>query len=168
MQPETYHIAAEKGIGVLAFSSTAPSELAEYIGKYKEDVKKAQPVGAYVNDQWASFTIGHCGDDNKTSQELGAKAIKSFFGPDRPYISGRADAYEKPLQAWGGVPDHLQADFRRILGGEVDLAGGGDVDQAIWEQMDQRPLASAALSSQGTRIAAWRASGATRSQAPTN
>ena len=136
MQPETYHLAAERGIGVLAFSSTAPSEVAEHIGRYKEDVKNAQPVGAFVNDQWANFTIGHCGDDNASAQELGARAVKSFFGPDRPYTSGRNDVYKKLLEAWGGVPNHLKADFER----RVDLAGGGDPQHAIWEQLDAGTL----------------------------
>ena len=136
MPPETYHLAADRGIGVLAFSSTAPSEVAGHIRRYKEDVKNAQPVGAFVNDQWANFTIGHCGDNNAAAQELGARAVKSFFGPDRPYTSGRNDVYKKLLEAWGGVPDHLKADFER----RVDLAGGGDPQHALWEQLDAGTL----------------------------
>ena len=45
MQPETYRLAAERGIGVLAFSSSAPSALAEHIADYKEAVKDAQRSG---------------------------------------------------------------------------------------------------------------------------
>lgn len=41
--------------------------------------------------------------------------MKAFFGPDKPYIAGRIGAYEELLEAWGGVPDHLQADFGRWL-----------------------------------------------------
>ena len=140
MQPATYDIAAEKGIGVLAFSSNAPSPMAEHISAYKEKVRNAQPVGAFVNDQWASFTVGHCGEDNPEAQELGARAIKAFFGPDRPYSQGRDDVYKKLLEAWGGVPDHLQSDFQRRLGKEVDLAGGGDTDFATWDRMDPATL----------------------------
>ncbi len=148
MQPETYRLAAERGIGVLAFSSNAPSTLAEHIAEYKRAVKDAEPVGAFVNDQWANFTIGHCGEHNLEAQELGARAIRSFFGPDRPYTQGRADAYKKLLEAWGGVPDHLQADFRRRMGKEVDLGGGGDVNFAAWGEMD-----AATLSERGVIVA---------------
>ena len=41
--------------------------------------------------------------------------MKTFFGPDKPYIQGRIGAYEELLEAWGGVPDHLQADFGRWI-----------------------------------------------------
>ena len=84
MQPPTYKIAAEKGIGVLALASAAPSTLTDHIKEYKASVKKTQPVGAFVNDQWANFTLGHCGDDNEKAQELGARAIKSFLAPTVP------------------------------------------------------------------------------------
>ena len=43
------------------------------------------------------------------------QSMKTFFGPDKPYIQGRINAYEELLEAWGGVPDHLQADFGRWL-----------------------------------------------------
>ena len=140
MQPATYQLAAEKGIGVLAFSSNAPSTMTDHIREYKRNVKNATPVGAFVNDKWANFTIGHCGPDNDEAQELGARAIKSFFGPDRPYTQGRQDAYKDLLEAWGGVPDHLQAEFNRRLGNEVDIGGGGSLDFAVWDQMDAATL----------------------------
>ena len=140
VQAETYKLAADRGIGLLAFSSNAPSTLQEHIGEYKEGVKSARPVGAFVNDQWANFTVGHCGEDNSEAQELGARAIKSFFGPDRPYTRGRADVYKKLLEAWGGVPEHLQQEFGRWVGKEADLGGGGNLDFSIWEQMDAATL----------------------------
>ena len=140
MQPETYRLAAERGIGVLAFSSSTPSALTEQIEDYKEAVKDAQPVGAFVNDQWANFTVGHCGEDNPAAQELGAQAIKAFLGPDRPYTQGRSDVYGKLVEAWGGVPDHLAANFGRILGEEGSIEGGADVDLAIWQSLDAKTL----------------------------
>ena len=41
--------------------------------------------------------------------------MKAFFGPDKPYIAGRIGAYEELLEAWGGVPDNLKADFGRWI-----------------------------------------------------
>ena len=111
MQPETYTIAAEKGLGVLAFSSEAPVNYTEHIKEYRENIKNAKPVGDVVNDKWGNFTIGYCGEDNEEAQKLGADAIKSFFGPDRPYVQGRRDVYKNLLEAWGGLPDHLQREF---------------------------------------------------------
>ena len=124
-QPSSYEMAAENGIGVLSFGSGAPAGMKQYVDKYREDIKSAKPVGSAVNNQWASFTLGHCGDNNAEAQELGARAIKEFFGPNRPYSSDRQETYERLLESWGGVPDHLQANFQRFLGGEEDLGGGG-------------------------------------------
>ena len=124
-QPASYDIAAENGIGVLSFGSGAPAGMKEHVDRYREDIKDATPVGSFVNNQWASFTLGHCGDDNATARELGAQAIKRFFGPNRPYTEDRKDVYERLLEAWGGVPDHLQGNFQRFLGQEQDLRGGG-------------------------------------------
>ena len=124
-QPASQEIAAENGIGVLAFGSSAPSGMKEQVDKYRENIKKADPVGGFVNNQWASFTLGHCGDNNDEARELGARAIKEFFGPNRPYTEDRKEVYERLLESWGGVPDHLQAAFQRFLGQEEDLGGGG-------------------------------------------
>ncbi len=49
LQPATYEIAAQKGIGVIAFGASAPEELEGYVKSYKENVKNAEPVGAAVN-----------------------------------------------------------------------------------------------------------------------
>jgi alkanesulfonate monooxygenase SsuD/methylene tetrahydromethanopterin reductase-like flavin-dependent oxidoreductase (luciferase family) len=140
MQPETYGIAAEKGIGVLAFSSEAPANYTEHIKQYRENIKKANPVGGAVNDKWANFTIGYCGEDNETAQKLGADAIKSFFAPDRPYTQGRKDVYKNLLEAWGGVPEYLQKEFDTQLIGRASDSDD-DAARAIWEQLDPSTLA---------------------------
>jgi alkanesulfonate monooxygenase SsuD/methylene tetrahydromethanopterin reductase-like flavin-dependent oxidoreductase (luciferase family) len=140
MQPETYRLAAERGIGVLAFSSEAPSNFTEEISEYKAAVKNAKPVGAFINDQWANFTIGHCGEDNTSARELGAQAIKAFLGPDRPYTQGRSEVYSKLLEAWGGVPDHLKSSFGREAKKEGSIEGGADADLALWQRLDANTL----------------------------
>ena len=72
-------------------------------------------MGAFVTDYWANNVHAFCGPDNQEARELAADSMKAFFGPDKPYIAGRIGAYEELLDAWGGVPDHLQADFGRWL-----------------------------------------------------
>jgi ABC-type glutathione transport system ATPase component len=56
-----------------------------------------------------------CDDDDQYAKDLAAQSMKTFFGPDKPYIQGRINAYEELIEAWGGIPDHLQADFGRWL-----------------------------------------------------
>lgn len=124
-QESSYELAAGHGVGVLSFGSGAPAGMKRHVDSYRENIKSASPVGSFVNNQWANFTMGYCGDNNEKAQALGAQSIKEFFGPNRPYTADRKDVYEKLLEAWGGVPDHLQANFSRFLGGEQDLGGGG-------------------------------------------
>lgn len=141
MQPATYELAAKKGLGVLALSTNAPWMLSDHIKRYKADIENAEPVGAFANNQWANFTVGFCGDDNDEAQSLGAKSIKSIFGPDRPYVQGFSDVYKKLLNAWGGVPDHLLDAFQLGLGDEVDLEGGtSPVDYSLFEKMEPKTL----------------------------
>ena len=70
-----------------------------HIDNYRKNIKNAEPVGAFTNNQWANFTLGHCGDDDDEAMETGALAIKEFFGPNRPYTADRADVYERLLRS---------------------------------------------------------------------
>ena len=114
-QTESFRLAAEKGIGVLSSASYATAVLAEHVKVYREALANANPVGAFVNEFWGNNVHAYCGPDNDEARELAALSMKTFFGPDKPYIAGRINAYEELLEAWGGVPDHLQADFGRWL-----------------------------------------------------
>ena len=111
----SFRFAAEKGIGVLSSASYATSILADHVKTYRENIKNAEPVGAFINNFWGNNVHAFCGTDNQEARELCAQSMKTFFGPDKPYIAGRVGAYEELLEAWGGVPDHLQADFGRWL-----------------------------------------------------
>ena len=67
-QPSTYELAASKGIGVLSFGSSAPDLLTPHIENYRQNVKKANPVGGFINDQWASSTLGICLEDGQEAE----------------------------------------------------------------------------------------------------
>ena len=153
LQPSTYEIAAQKGIGVMALGVNAPAILEPEIKKYKENVNNETPVGAVTNNQWLSSVFGLCGEDNKATQELSAQSLKTFFGPGRPYVQDQKDVYEKLLDQWGGIPDHLISNFARYVDVEkghqgsngnssvsFDLSGGG-LAQKIWEQFDSETMA---------------------------
>jgi alkanesulfonate monooxygenase SsuD/methylene tetrahydromethanopterin reductase-like flavin-dependent oxidoreductase (luciferase family) len=148
LQPSTYHLAAQKGIGVMALSIAAPSYLAPHIKEYKENVRQSKPVGQFINDQWLSATMAYCGEDNKAARELAATSLRTFFGPDRPYLKDQTHLYGQLVESWGGVPEHLKANFARYIktegtadAPEVDLSGGsGQIASAIWNQIDADTL----------------------------
>jgi alkanesulfonate monooxygenase SsuD/methylene tetrahydromethanopterin reductase-like flavin-dependent oxidoreductase (luciferase family) len=114
-QTDSFNVAAEKGIGVLSSATFATNILAEHVKNYRARVKQATPVGATINEFWGSNVASYCGEDDTEAKELGALSLKTFFGPDKPYIRDRVNAYEDLLESWGGVPDHLKADFGRWL-----------------------------------------------------
>ena len=131
----------------MALSVAAPSFLEPHIKEYKENVRRATPVGKTINDQWLSATMVYCDWDNKAARELAAKSLKTFFGPARPYLKDQVNIYERLIETWGGVPDHLKANFARYIktdgangAPEVDLSGGaGQIASAVWNQFDAPP-----------------------------
>ena len=111
LQPATYAIAAQKGIGVMSLGVNAPSVLEEHIKTYRDAIKEADPVGGFVNDKWLTSCFGYCGEDDREAKELCAKSLKTFFGPGRPYVQDQKDVYAHLLEQWGGIPEHLLQNF---------------------------------------------------------
>ena len=114
-QTESFRLAAHHGIGVLSSASYAVDILAEHVKVYRDAITDADPVGAFVTDFWGNNVHAYCSRDDQAAKELAAESMKTFFGPDKTYIAGRINAYEELLEAWGGVPDDLNADFSRWL-----------------------------------------------------
>jgi alkanesulfonate monooxygenase SsuD/methylene tetrahydromethanopterin reductase-like flavin-dependent oxidoreductase (luciferase family) len=54
-QPSSAFLAAERGLGFLHFSYTDPEALDEKVQKYREGIERSQPVGAFINDNFAAF-----------------------------------------------------------------------------------------------------------------
>ena len=150
LQPATYQIAAEKGIGVMALGVSAPSVLEPHIQQYRETIKKANPVGAVATNQWLSSIFGYCGEDNSAARKLCTQSLKTFFGPGRPYVQDQTDVYQRLLEQWGGIPEHLAQNFSRYIDVKetangaataFDLSGGSALAQKIWEEFDADTLA---------------------------
>ena len=151
-QTDSFNVAAEKGIGVLSSSTYATNILAEHVKNYRAKVQHATPVGASVNNFWGNNVQAFCGEDNKEARELCALSLKTFFGPGKPYIRDRINAYEELLEAWGGVPEHLKADFGRWLRQSdeahktqaqqagISLDSGPGAARAAFAQMDADTL----------------------------
>ncbi len=143
MQPSSYRIAADRGLGMLSLSTGAPSEMAPYIAEYKERIRNADPLGAAVNDHWAHLAVAHCGADRAEAQNLAVGAMKSFFGPDRPYTQGQNEVYRQLVKGWGGIPDHLENQFKWVLADEADVGGGEfSVERSAFEEFDAQTLCS--------------------------
>ena len=93
-QTESFRLAAQKGIGVLSSGSYAVDILANHVKVYRDAIKDADPVGAFVNDFWGNNVHAFCGKDDQEAKELAAESMKTFFGPDNHNIQCRIGAYE--------------------------------------------------------------------------
>ena len=145
LQPATYQLAAQKGLGGMALGVTAPSVLEPHIKAYRDAIKDADPVGGFVNDKWLTSCFGYCGEDDVEARELCASSLKTFFGPGRPYVQDQKDVYAQLLEQWGGIPEHLAQNFSRYVDAkevsdgsvtQFDLSGGTALAQRIWEEFD--------------------------------
>lgn len=145
MQAETYQLAADRGLGVLAFTANTPDTLQPHIAAYREQARQARPMGAFINNQWASFTLAYCSEDNEPARQLCATAVRDFFGPGRPYAAAASGLVKDLLERWGGeVPGHLQRYIQSTQNGEQSsdvLRGVSDAAiRSIWNELDPDSL----------------------------
>ena len=71
-QPESFRSAGEMGLGVLCFNLGGYSQMEERVGLYRQGLKNANPVGAFVNPQVAALCVTHCGEDNEEARRVAA------------------------------------------------------------------------------------------------
>ena len=63
-QPESAVLAGERGVGFMHFSLSDPVGMDEKVQSYRDAIARAQPVGSFINEQFAAFTILFCGTDD--------------------------------------------------------------------------------------------------------
>jgi len=74
--PESHEIAGRRGLGLLSFTlGVPPEDLAERLRLYRKGLAEAKPVGKFVNQRAATFTMVHCAE---TTAEAMATARESF------------------------------------------------------------------------------------------
>ena len=103
--PGTFETAARMGLGVLCFTSGAPSELAPLIEIYKREIKNAEPVGDYVNNNVMVTSNMVCLEDGQRAREI---ASKMGSGRHTTLVYKYLDTFPKPdaIPTWPEVmPD---------------------------------------------------------------
>src|SRR5574341_1863285 len=56
-QPESFRIAGSKGLGALSFGFIAPGMLEASMSVYRDALENAEPVGKFINDQFAATSF---------------------------------------------------------------------------------------------------------------
>jgi alkanesulfonate monooxygenase SsuD/methylene tetrahydromethanopterin reductase-like flavin-dependent oxidoreductase (luciferase family) len=116
-QPSSALLAAERGLGFLHFSYSDPVALDEKVQKYREGIARCEPVGSFVNDRFAGFTLMHCGRDD-------ADAIATGGAGAEWYVRATNMLYAIWAQAGAEAQSYkwYAEQFERGAGAEVDIA----------------------------------------------
>jgi alkanesulfonate monooxygenase SsuD/methylene tetrahydromethanopterin reductase-like flavin-dependent oxidoreductase (luciferase family) len=141
---ESYPLAGELGVGVLGLTILVDNEtVARRIRTYREALQRARPVGAFINDRAAAYSLVHCADTAERARENGAYEAVSWW------LSGMVTVHKK----WEGVNSLLghyskYPVLQKYAAGEVgveffdheDMVIIGDPDKVIekiekYEQM---------------------------------
>lgn len=77
-QPDSFRIAGEKGLGALSFGFIAPGSLENSLAIYRRASQHAQPVGAFVNSQFAAATLAVCAPSEDEAIEIGRPAAEFY------------------------------------------------------------------------------------------
>jgi alkanesulfonate monooxygenase SsuD/methylene tetrahydromethanopterin reductase-like flavin-dependent oxidoreductase (luciferase family) len=131
---ESHELIGEKGIGLLSFSVAAPPEtLVKRFGRYRDAIKRAKPVGKYVNEQIATFTQVHCAE---TTEEAYAEAGPRFGWYVQESLKKIAElgdwkdgtqlgSYEYAKRLLGGI-DINSLDFDYLIKNQAVIVGNPD------------------------------------------
>jgi len=96
--PSTFEKAARLGLGALCFSLGAPKDFEPLIKIYKDNIKHAEPVGDYVNDNVACVTQLVCMEDGRKARELACNMGNSYH---TSLVFRYLDTFPRPA----GVPE---------------------------------------------------------------
>ncbi len=95
--PSTFEKAARLGVGALCFSLGTPRDFEPLIRTYKDTIRHAEPIGAYVNDNVACVTQLVCMEDRKAARAL---AMRMGSGYHTSLVFRYLDTFPRPA----GVP----------------------------------------------------------------
>jgi alkanesulfonate monooxygenase SsuD/methylene tetrahydromethanopterin reductase-like flavin-dependent oxidoreductase (luciferase family) len=77
--PESHEVAGALGLGLLSFTlALSFDEVASRIAKYRERIKTADPIGQFVNNQTAVFTMAHCAPTNALARERAEAGVMRY------------------------------------------------------------------------------------------
>jgi alkanesulfonate monooxygenase SsuD/methylene tetrahydromethanopterin reductase-like flavin-dependent oxidoreductase (luciferase family) len=77
--PRSHELAGLKGLGLLSFTiGVPPEELAARLKLYRSGLRQAKPVGQFVNDRAATFTLVYCDETTEAARAVAAESIEWY------------------------------------------------------------------------------------------
>ncbi|MBI3744829.1 MAG: LLM class flavin-dependent oxidoreductase, partial [Chloroflexi bacterium] len=129
-QPSTVEFAGKNGLGALAFGiGTGKSN--DYVKLYREKIKEARPVGAFVNNRFALWVHTLCARTDKEALALQGPSFHMYGDYVRqlfaPWIDGKPPkSYEWNMEFFKSYQEQM----KNITLEEVVKAGGACIGSA--------------------------------------
>ena len=135
--PGTFEKAAKMGLGVLCFTGGSPAKMAPLIELYKKNIKDAEPVGEFVNDNIMVTTQLLCLEDGQRARDLAAGL---GMGYHRSLLLRYLDTFPRPagIPEWPALlpdPTPEQID-ESIAAGDTPYGTPDEVEVAIRRYAD--------------------------------
>ena len=98
--PSTFEKAARMGVGALCFGLGAPRDFAPLIRAYKDAIRHAEPIGAYVNDNVACVTALVCLEDGRRARAVAMTMGSSYH---TSLVFRYLDTFPRPAGVGSGI-----------------------------------------------------------------
>jgi len=106
-QPQSWGVAADLGVGILAFGETDPAKTREKVKLYRERVAKAKPASGMINDQIAFAPNMYCAETDEEALETCAKDLLFFTGMGLGYIMGWSKTPSKDYEYYADMGEKM-------------------------------------------------------------
>jgi alkanesulfonate monooxygenase SsuD/methylene tetrahydromethanopterin reductase-like flavin-dependent oxidoreductase (luciferase family) len=130
--PGTFEIAARQGLGVLCFAFGPPEGFIPLIEKYKKEIKNAEPVGGYVNDNVMITTQMLCLEDSGRARQAFSKMDGGYYVS---LVFRYLDTFPRPpgIPVWPEtIPDQTPEQIdKAIASGSIAVGDPEEVTRAI-------------------------------------
>ncbi len=127
--PSSYQMAARKGLGVLGFSVGDLNDMERVVGVYKDAVRNAEPIGAYVND---NICVTSAAFVKQTHEEAVASAVRARLSYLQTQVFRYHDTFPHPefVPYWPEqIPDYDAAAVESMA--DIGAVVCGDPDEAL-------------------------------------
>jgi alkanesulfonate monooxygenase SsuD/methylene tetrahydromethanopterin reductase-like flavin-dependent oxidoreductase (luciferase family) len=124
--PSTFEKAGRLGVGALCFSLGSPKDFAPLIRTYKDNIKHAEPIGAYVNDNVACVTQLVCMADRRKARSV---ALTMGSGYHTSLVFRYLDTFPRPpgVPEWPAlIPDPDAAGLEERIAAGSRIVGDPD------------------------------------------
>ncbi len=127
-QPDSAILAGERGVGFMHFSLSDPVGMDAKVRSYKDALKRAKPVGEFINDQFAAFTILFCGADDDDAARCAAQGATWYANLVEFVYASLATLSPDESYAWYrdriAKEGHRDRDLQELIDRHSVIVGG--------------------------------------------